>query len=994
VIERDGAISHVDLKAIVPDGRVNAIALVDAGNGAVYAGTRHGLLRIDAGLRATLLAEHELSDSIVYGVVPGRTPGELWLATRHGLDRRNGDGSLAVYVEQPALPGSLPANNVFDAMRDREGTMWFATTDGGVARLPATWRNFALFRNDPADDATLSSNRTLGMAFDRDGAVWAVNSERGIDRLDPESGYVERLAARFAVPERQLWSVLADAAGQLWIGQTRGLRVYDLATSRFDDIPVDAARTDALAPGLVYHLVADRSGAIWADAYGGDGAVHRIDARTHRVERFGADAGLRDGETEQLGFGPHGDLLVASGAGLDRFDAATRRFAPVAGAPAARVYAFAFAGDGTLWLHRLGAIEHYRAGSSGALQLLERVDAQRGWPELTLGGLQVEASGAVWVASPRGLWRYDPATRGVRRFDVHDGLASAEFNRMPLLRRADGAIFGGTLAGIVAFDPAHLLDEPAPAPPLLDAIVVRREGRDLALDARAAELALRWNDRDLRLTARTPAFMAPDSLRYRWKLHGVDAGWVETDNRGAREFAQLAPGTYRLDLLAAGANGRTSAPAAPLRIAVARPPWATPLAFAAYALLALVLVGAALHAYRIRVRRRYTFRLARQQRQLAEQTSAAKSEFLATMGHEIRTPMTGVLGMAELLLRTPLDAAQRGYAQTILDSGRLMLRLVNDSLDLARIEAGRLVLEDVGFDLRRLLAGIATLAEPLARGKGLDWVLDVAADAPGHLRGDPDRIKQILLNLLNNAIKFTERGEIVLHAGIAPGGALRLRVRDSGPGISAAARDRLFERFEQTDGGRRLGGSGLGLAICRELVARMGGAIALESEPGRGSTFIVDLPLAPVDQNEVPRTSQPAPAAPAPVALHILLVEDDGVVAEVVAGLLRALGHRVTQAPHGLAALGELDAGAFDAAFVDLDLPGLDGLALARLLRTRQAQSGAARLPLLGLSARSNGDEEALCRAAGMDGFLRKPVTSALLADALADLTRAEDALT
>jgi CheY-like chemotaxis protein len=351
--------------------------------------------------------------------------------------------------------------------------------------------------------------------------------------------------------------------------------------------------------------------------------------------------------------------------------------------------------------------------------------------------------------------------------------------------------------------------------------------------------------------------------------------------------------------------------------------------------------------------------------------------------------MTGVLGMTELLLHTPLDPTQRGYAQTIQDSGRMMLRLVNDSLDLARIEAGRLELDEVPFDLRALVDEIAAVARPLAQAKNLEWSVCVAPDTPRWLRGDAVRVKQVLLNLLNNAIKFTEHGSVALDARRAPEGGIEFAVADSGPGIAESTRARLFQRFEQADGAQRQGGSGLGLAICRELVACMGGSIALDSEPGQGSTFRVHLPFSELDAAAAAAAAAPPPArsdataAIAQVSRRILLVEDDATVAEVITAQLQLQGHRVVRAAQGLAALGEFDRAPFDLALIDLDLPGVDGLALARLLRAREAQSGKVRMPLIGISARSVGNEEALCLAAGMNAFLRKPLTGEILARAV-----------
>jgi signal transduction histidine kinase/ActR/RegA family two-component response regulator len=575
---------------------------------------------------------------------------------------------------------------------------------------------------------------------------------------------------------------------------------------------------------------------------------------------------------------------------------------------------------------------------------------------------------------------------------VHDGLASSEFHRTALVQRADGSIFGGTLGGIVGFQPARLSESIQAPPLLLAAATVRREGRDIALDTEVAEIPLRWNDRDLRISARALSYANPAATRYQWRLSGVDQDWIDSANRGEREYSQLRPGRHHLRVRAANADGAWSEIAS-LVIEQAAPPWATRPAYAAYVLGTLLLGWLAVRLSRQRIERRHAFELAEQQRNFAQTTSAAKTSFLATMGHEIRTPMTGVLGMTELLLRTPLDANQRGYAEAIQLSGNMMLRLVNDSLDLARIEAGKLELEDAPLDLHGLIGEIAALAQTLVQAKGLTFTHAITRDAPRNVRGDAVRFKQIFLNLVNNAIKFTESGGIAIELARAPDGAVQVGVSDTGPGIAESTRLRLFQRFEQLQGTQqRFGGSGLGLAICRELVACMGGDIQLHSTPGVGSTFVVRLPLIelaiPSAQSSV-GTAQSAVRETLSIAgMQILLVEDDATVARVLVGMLEMDGHRVRHVAHGLAALSEMEVASFDLALFDLDLPGIDGLALARALRLRELQRDLPRLPIIAVSARSAGNEESLCRAAGMDAFLRKPVSAATLRATLAAYSR------
>jgi CheY-like chemotaxis protein len=249
------------------------------------------------------------------------------------------------------------------------------------------------------------------------------------------------------------------------------------------------------------------------------------------------------------------------------------------------------------------------------------------------------------------------------------------------------------------------------------------------------------------------------------------------------------------------------------------------------------------------------------------------------------------------------------------------------------------------------------------------------------VRGDPVRIRQILLNLLGNAIKFTEHGSVGLHVAALGATVVRFEVSDTGPGLNDEQKTRLFRRFEQADGSRtnaRYGGSGLGLAISQELAAAMGGRIQVDSTPGKGTRFIVALPLERVSE---PMATTPSAAVQAPGTrrrLDLLLVEDDPTVAEVIVGLLQAQGHRVVHAGHGLAALGESARMRFDLALLDLDLPGLDGLALARQLRAQGFDA-----PLLAVTARADADAEPLARAAGFEGFLRKPLTGDMLAESI-----------
>jgi signal transduction histidine kinase/CheY-like chemotaxis protein len=532
------------------------------------------------------------------------------------------------------------------------------------------------------------------------------------------------------------------------------------------------------------------------------------------------------------------------------------------------------------------------------------------------------------------------------------------------------ALFAFSADACVAL-PAHA----APSPPARQSLGLLRNGHELAFVDGSAWLQLRPGDGQLRLALALPPRHEAAPGRFRSWLVGHDPHWVAMDDAGERVFPPLPAGSYRLRSAVATPQGGWDE-LAPVMVTVEAPWWQHQGWLAMTGLAALIAMSAWALGHRRRVRRREAWRLVQARRSLAEEHSAAKSRFLATLGHELRTPMTGVLGMAELLEASPLEAGQRAKVLAIQQAGRHLLRLVNDALDLARIEAGKLVLEDVAFELRPLLQEVAGLLQPMAVAKGLGFRLECAATLPVALRGDATRVRQILFNLGHNAIKFSERGDVVMQLHPHDPQGLRLVVEDEGPGLAPALQARLFRRFEQGDGPEAAGsgGSGLGLAICRELAVAMGGVVNAANRAGGGARFEVLLPLASAPAPRPEPAARSREAAP----LRVLLVEDDAVVAEVFTGLLRRAGHEVVHAAHGLAALAELACGRFELALVDLDLPGLDGFALARLVRERGQD-----LPLMAITARADAEAEPAARAAGMAGFLRKPVEGERLLQAI-----------
>ena len=394
----------------------------------------------------------------------------------------------------------------------------------------------------------------------------------------------------------------------------------------------------------------------------------------------------------------------------------------------------------------------------------------------------------------------------------------------------------------------------------------------------------------------------------------------------------------------------------------------------------------------------------RQAREVAEAASRAKGEFLANMSHEIRTPMNGILGMAELA-RSAHGAEQQEYLSLLQSSGESLLVIIDDILDYSKIEAGKIALDPVAFDLADLVSGTLKTLTPLAHKKSLDLTMQVLPGTPRRIIADPVRLRQVLVNLAGNAIKFTEAGEVAFSVG--PGSldgppSLSFAVRDTGIGIPPEKQGKLFQAFEQADSSttRRYGGTGLGLAISAKMVRLMGGRIWLESTPGKGSTFCFTIACQPAegDASGAPASlatlceavhgiqETPGTAPPAARSLRILVAEDNPVNQKVAAAMLGKLGHSVLLAHNGVDAVEKWRQESFDLVLMDVQMPQLDGFGAAQEIR-RQEQRTKNHTVIVAMTAHALTGDRERCLAAGMDDYISKPVNRKALQDLIEKFT-------
>ncbi len=877
------------LHRLDPDGRItrfmpqphdphslpaaNILALVFDHDGTLWIGTTRGLARWD-GDGFVRMPMPGAANAVVYAIAVD--DGGVWVGTDTGLHRwrdgrwddppwaarfarphaalalaRDRDGTLwigsqsgAWRVEAGDRLRAVPLGaNAPMAVRallvDRDGALWASLPGAGVGYLRADWRRRAQVDGDSA----AAGARWRAVAAAHAGGFWLAGVGAAPVRLDA-AGKLHRLprAARGAFQGMHVRALVESAGSVLWAGSRDRLLRIDLR----DGGAVSGWRPGAGAddlPGGVDLLRVAPDASLWLASAGA--GVQQRDARGAVLRDWRAGThGLGSADIEALVFAPGGGTWLAGEGGVSRLAPGADAFVPVPAMGRGRVYALAFDGADDAWLSRPTGLEHFRR-ANGHWTRVAAAGVDAGIPAVEAAGLVVDRAHRPWLSTSRGLFRWNPGRRRCRRFGVEDGLASQEFVPRGIASAKDTLAAVTRRGGVVLFDTTVQPRLHARRDLQLADVAIRDAGHWRSLNEPTLRLAP--DAAELRVRMRLLAYADPAATRYESWLEGDNRGWLANEG-GERIVAALSPGRYALHLRATDVDGNRS-PERILHWQVLPPWWRTPPALAAWAVLASGLLALVVAALRWRLHARRRMRRLEQRRALAEEASRAKSRFLADLGHEVRTPMTGVLGMSELLLDDRLEPRQRRRVEAIRSAGRHLLRLLDDALDLARIEAGKLRLDPQPFAVRALVAEVAALQAPLARDRGLRFEVAVAPAVPVACRGDALRLKQVLFNLLGNAIKFTREGEVALRVEPLGGHLLRFSVRDTGPGLAPGQHPRLFGRFEQGDGltdEARQAGCGLGLAICRELVLAMGGAIRVAGAPGRGTCFDVDVPLEPL----------------------------------------------------------------------------------------------------------------------------------------------------
>jgi signal transduction histidine kinase/ligand-binding sensor domain-containing protein len=936
--------------------------------------------------------------------------GKIWVATPEGLhfiDKFSGEINLIQY--NPGNSNSLLNNDIRKLYMDRSGVIWIVTSEGINIYSKLSGR-FKKFQRSTNGSQTLLSNRVNAFSEDKDGSIW-IGTQGGLNRFER---YNKRFTAYKLGPKTEEISIsndikcmMIDQKDRFWIGTVGGLYLFNPENGKSTIYRYNPGIPNGLQ-NEIHTLCQTRNGEIWVGLRQG---VAKFIPDSGKFILYRPDPNVKDNQIANSVYtlleDRYGKFWVGTlGGGLFEMDRLKGSFRQYVNKPSDTL---SISHNSVISLHEDRFGFFWVGTYGGGLNRMDRkagtfthFTAQSGLQDDMIYSILEDQRGNLWVSTNTGLVKFDTRTKTFRNYDALDGLQTNEFNiGSALMTRSMEMFFGGN-AGFNMFNPEQILENNFIPPTVITRFKVF-ENQILLKDS---VVQLPYNKNYITLEFSSLSYALSDKNQFAYKLEGFDSDWIYSGSRRFASYSNLGPGSYIFRVKSSNSDGLWNEKGITVYINIERPFWKTWW----FILLLVLLVIAILYVgYRLRVRsiqkqkilleemvRRRTYELekatteAEQARETAEKANRSKSSFLANMSHEIRTPLNGILGFTDLLIRNNKHSENNRYLELIRSSGDTLLRLLSDILDLNKIEQGKLTIENIRFNFIETIQHTLVPYQYRANEKGLQFLMSFDTRIPEIITGDPTRIKQLVINLISNSLKFTETGglSISFEAETDPRGTedyfyILGKVTDTGIGVQEDKQQLIFESFTQADGSftRKYGGSGLGLSIVKQLIILMNGEISLISpvkekpfnsnEPGTSFAFRFQV-KAEKEQGKsgeaLANINEPGLKFIEPY--RILLVEDNKINQLLAATVLENLGLKVITADDGMQGVEKIKQEEFDLVLMDVQMPVMNGYESTAAMRDLGFV-----IPIVGLTANVYKEDIDRCFEAGMNSHLGKPFT-------------------